>query len=159
MKKTSYVGWGAAGLSALCCLITVLAALHVWYATDLSGPSLTTDQILACLTLVVTLVGLLVAVAAIAIGAAAIFGYAELRTMTFRKTEEQLRKIIDRLQTTGELPEATARVIRESIDIEPEGEPHKRAEAASNPIMGTRVDAGATNTLPKPYPQDDKEKR
>ena len=158
MKKTSFVVWGGVGLCALCCLITVGVTLHVWFAVRLEGNALTTDEILACLTLIVTWVGSLVAVAAIGIGAAAIFGYAELRTMTFRKTEDQLRKIIDRLQATNDLSEATARILQESIEVEPAAAEHPVSRATRSK-SGTQVDTHTESTSPKPYPSDDKEKR
>ncbi len=62
---------------------------------------LTTDQVLASLSTNITILGGIVAVAAIGVGIGALFGYAELRTATMRKTEDHLVKLIQAMQKRG----------------------------------------------------------
>jgi len=80
-----------------------------------SKSNLTTDQVLAALSTNITILGGIVGVAAIGVGVGALFGYAELRTATMRKTEDHLVKLIRAMQTRGELTDATAAVLLESV--------------------------------------------
>jgi hypothetical protein len=76
---------------------------------------LTVDQELAALSTNITILGGIVAVAAIGIAIGALFGYAELRTATMRKTEDNLVKLIKEMQKSGELSDATTAVLMESV--------------------------------------------
>lgn len=78
-------------------------------------PAMTTDEVLASLSTNITVLGGIIAVATIVIGLAALYGYAELRTATVRKTEEDLHSIIEALARSGDLTEATATVLRGAV--------------------------------------------
>ncbi|MDE3162120.1 MAG: hypothetical protein KGL64_02575 [Acidobacteriota bacterium] len=115
-KRPRLIGVGSAILSALGAGISIYFAIVFRFAAGPSNPTLTTDQILACLTLTVTLVGLVVAVAAIGIGVAAVFGFGELRQLVTRKTDETFLMIIYKLRQKGQIGEVEAFELRQLIE-------------------------------------------
>ena len=75
MKLTGWLAVLGAVLSLAFAFISLYFALTFHFATKLLGASqFTVDQVLASLTLVVTLVGLIVAITAIGVGFIAVFG-------------------------------------------------------------------------------------
>ena len=115
-KRPRLIGVGSAILSALFAGISIYFAIIFRFAGGPSNPALTTDQILACLTLTVTLVGLVVAVAAIGIGVAAVFGFGELRQLVTRKTDETFLTIIYKLRQKGQIGDVEAFELRQLIE-------------------------------------------
>ena len=55
------------------------------------------------------------AIATVAIGVAALYGYGELRAATFRKTEDDLVRIIRSLQESGQLSAGQASLILQGV--------------------------------------------
>lgn len=105
----------SACVAVLACCLSAYFALVFRFGTTLTTGSLTTDQILACLTLVVTALGVLVAVAAIGTGVVAFFGYGELRQGTHQKLQEHIIQIIATLHKSGDLDSATSRILMETL--------------------------------------------
>jgi polyhydroxyalkanoate synthesis regulator phasin len=113
------------GMKIMLTVITVASALsiasffgslHYAKVARLGVKSdLTTDQTLAALSTNITILGAIMTVAAFGVGIGALFGYAELRAATMRKTEDHLIKLIQTMQKRGELNDATASVLLESV--------------------------------------------
>lgn len=116
LNRPRLIGVGSAILSAVFAGISIYFALVFRFAARPSSPALTTDQILAALTLVVTLAGLIVAVAAVGIGVAAVFGYGELRQLVTRKTDETLLTIIYKLRQKGQIGDVEAFELRQFVE-------------------------------------------
>jgi hypothetical protein len=127
--------------AAFCAAVSAYFAYEFRFATAMTGtlaPVLTTDQILAVLTITVGLVGLIVAVAAIGIGIAAVFGYAEIRQIATRQAEILLKKIIDKLRKRGDLTSGEASLLRQCIEDEEltENEASTAGEASNTGTLG-----------------------
>ena len=95
---------------------------HLAIAAADSKPLTSTDQMLASLSTnitilggIVAILGGIVAIATLAIGVAAVYGYSELRTATFRKTEDDMIKVITSLQKNGLLRGIEAATILQSL--------------------------------------------
>jgi hypothetical protein len=141
-------------------LVSVTAAFACVYYYNLTASvasthqALTTDQILASLSTNVTILGALIAVGGIAVGMIALFGYAELRTSTMRKTEDDLVKIIQGLQKSGELGTATAMTLIEVIApgrvVAPPSASNVSGPNASKSAEGTQSERVAAK-----YPEED----
>jgi len=97
-STVKWVGFFAALLVATCCIgLLWVIAYHLLIAR-LNGPSFTTDQILASLGVMVTGLGLFIAIAAVGIAVLAIFGFSELRSMVDRRIDEGFRTVKNQLR-------------------------------------------------------------
>lgn len=125
-----------------------------------SAAVLTTDQELAALSTNVTLLGVMVGAAAIAIGVVTLFGYAELRTSTFRKTEDDIVKIIRKLSDDGSLPSVTAAALIQEIApdrvFNPSMMGRQIVESGVVPAAseGTGVGTSENEKIAQSYPKD-----
>lgn len=99
---------------AACCL-SVYFAVAFRYGTTIGRSSLSTDQMLASLSVIITALGVLVAVVAIALGSMAVYGYQELRQSTHQKLEDHILQIIDKLRDNGDLDSASSRALLETL--------------------------------------------
>jgi len=116
MKNIKWIQVGCLFFSILFAGTSAYFAFEFHFSSGLWGnPAFTVDQILATLTVTVGLLGLIVAVIAIVIGAAAIFGYAEIRQITRRKTEDVLRNVIAELVKRNEISHATGQVLLQQV--------------------------------------------
>jgi hypothetical protein len=79
------------GLVGACCLGLLWEINHVLLAR-LDGPSYSTDQMIASLGVMVTGLGLFIAVAAVGIAVVAILGFSELREMVERRIRQEFEK-------------------------------------------------------------------
>ena len=108
-----------AALSVVGAGISFYFAIVFRFAVGIQGnPTFTSGPDTASLTLMVTLVGLLVAVAAIAIGIAAVFGYGEIRQITTRRTDELLTRVIGRLRKRSEIIMSEAKGLLQMLQEE-----------------------------------------
>jgi hypothetical protein len=117
---------------------------------------LTTDQVLAALSTNITILGGILAVAALGTGIGAVFGYAELRTATMRKTEDHLIKLIQTMRKRGDLDDATASVLLESVvpdRVIVLRVPTDESKQASAPSNGSDIDP-AQQHIAQQYPEE-----
>lgn len=131
-KRPRLIGVGSAIISALFAGLSIYSAIAFHFAVGISGPGLSTDQILSALTVAVTLVGLIVAVAAIGIGVIAVFGFGELRQMVTRKTDETFLAVIYKLRQKGQISDVEAfelRQLLENADIPVRESPNSSEES------------------------------
>lgn len=143
-KRPRLIGVGSAILSALFAGVSLYFAIVFRFATGILGsPTFTVDQVLAALTLTVTLVGLIVAVAAIGIGVIAIFGYGELRQLVTRRTDETFRAVIYKMRQKREISSIEAAELLQLID----SQDTRPAESGSEPTESKEM------TEAEPYPQ------
>ncbi|MGI4854641.1 MAG: hypothetical protein ACRYF4_11425 [Janthinobacterium lividum] len=119
----------------------------------------TTDQLLSTLSINITVLGAVVGMSAIGVGVLALFGYNELRSTTFAKTEDDLLKIIRQLNRSGELQDATTAVLLRMVapdrvfipaallpkDIPAEDAPEDAPQIVQN-------SEGKNGTIAKEYP-------
>ncbi|HEX4039187.1 MAG TPA: hypothetical protein VHX37_14110 [Acidobacteriaceae bacterium] len=161
---TVKVNWKRPGLIALFGAVAsaFFAGLSFYFAyvfrfaVSLESPPLTTDQILSALTLVVTLAGLLMAVVAIGVGAAAVFGFGELRNMVSRRADETLLTVVSKLRKRGDISAIEASELFQLLDNQ-DDRIESVAEAAASKAMTSAelypekgVDDGNVGDLPKP---------
>jgi hypothetical protein len=147
----------AAFIAVIACCLSAYFALVFRFGTPLTtGSSLTTDQMLACLTLVVTAVGVLVAVAAIGIGVVAFFGYGELRQGTHQKLQEHIVQILKTLHKSGDLDSATTQILMETLAPDRVIIFREGAESA-HPIEASKAVVeeipSQTGGIARPYPR------
>ena len=157
MKSTGWFAVIGAVLSLVFAFISLYFAFTFHFATKLLGSSeFTVDQVLASLTLVVALVGLIVAITAIGVGFIAVFGYGELRQITTRRASEVLRKTVYSLRKRGEISAVEARTILESLEDEElvENEPPSAVPASKGEEMEKREAANDEGV--KKYPSKKK---
>lgn len=142
-----------AGLFAVAISVTAAFACLYYFKLISSAastkPALTVDQILASLSTNITILGALIAVGGIVVGMIALFGYAELRTSTMRKTEDDLVKIIQVLEKSGDLGQATALVLIEAIA------PNRVVKLSGAKQSSPDAQASASNEkVAETYPED-----
>ncbi len=147
----------AAFIAVLACCLSAYFALVFRFGTTLTtGSSLTTDQILACLTIVVTVLGVLVAVAAVGIGVVAFFGYGELRQSTHQKLQEHIIQIITTLHKSGDLDSATSRILMETLAPDRVMVIREEAESAQT-VEASKTEKeeipSQTGGIARPYPR------
>ncbi|MGO9437769.1 MAG: hypothetical protein ACLP00_26150 [Terracidiphilus sp.] len=106
------VAMGVAIVAAAICIY--LSCEWAFAVADIKP--LSTDQILAALAVIVTILGLVIGVVAIGFALMAIFGWTELKAALLRRGEEQVARAIERLRKSGVIGDAEAMVLREEID-------------------------------------------
>jgi hypothetical protein len=99
----------------ICAGLSVYYARMAAYASAPKAVQLSLDQQLSAISINVTILAGIIAVAALSIGIAALIGWGELRNMLLRKAEDDVLKIIRKLQKDGEITDATASVLAEAI--------------------------------------------
>ena len=138
-----------AALSFAFALVSIYALIVFRFALGVQdAPTFTVDQILAALTLMVALVGIIVAVTGIGIGIIAVFGYGEIRQIASRRTDELLKKVIGTLRKRREITASEASELWQAVqdeqlaEFEPEPAtpgPHKQ-EASSRAREGEPIE-------------------
>lgn len=107
-----------------CTLIAVLSAFASAYfalvfrfSFEIGGaPTFTVDQVLAALTLLITLLGVMVGVGGIVIAVVAVFGYGEIRQIAARRTTETLKNVVGTLRKRQEITASEAQELWEGIE-------------------------------------------
>lgn len=102
--KHIFAAYAAALIFALCCLGMFVEITHFLQAR-LDGPSFSTDQMLASLGVMVTGLGLFIAIATAGIAVLALFGISELRAVAERKAREGMEQILNVLREKNLLDE------------------------------------------------------
>jgi hypothetical protein len=159
MKPPSWIAVCCAALAAAFALVSFYFAITFRFAAGLQGsPTFTVDQILAALTLMVALVGLIVAVAAIAIGIVAVFGYGEIRQIASRRTDELLKKVIGSLRKRREITAAEAKELWQAVTDEQlaEFEPEAASPTSRPNDESAQAGGGETNDHVDKYPSGER---
>lgn len=135
LRPASWIAVCSAALALAFAIVSFYFAMVFRFAVGFQAPpAFTVDQILASLTVMVALVGLIVAVAAIAIGILAVFGYGEIRQIASRRTDVLLRNVIGGLRKRREITASEAKELWQGVqgdqleEFEPEA-----ATVAANP--------------------------
>ena len=106
------VAMGVAIVAAAICIY--LSCEWAFAVADIKP--LSTDQILAALAVIVTILGLVIGVVAIGFALMAIFGWTELKAALLRRGEEQVARAIERLSKVKCHWLWLAMALREEID-------------------------------------------
>jgi hypothetical protein len=119
MKPPNWIAVWCAALAAVFAVVSIYFAIVFRFAVGVQGsPTFTVDEILAALTLMVALVGLIVAMAAIVIGIVAVFGFGEIRQIVSRRTDELLKKAIGTLRKRREITASEASELWQAVQDE-----------------------------------------
>jgi hypothetical protein len=149
----------AAIIFALCCLGMFWEITHVLQAR-LDGPSFSTDEMLASLGVMVTGLGLFIAIATAGIAVLAIFGITELRAVAERKAQEGIEKIQTVLREKGLLDEEDVYRIQR-VEVMPENHSASTTgvqESVSHPGTAAKGNAGVADKELSEYPEGKEEK-
>ncbi|WP_420238024.1 hypothetical protein ACOBR2_20945 [Telmatobacter bradus] len=106
MKTPKHIlaAYAVAAFFALCCVGMFTEITHFLQAR-LDGPSFSTDQMIASLGVMVTGLGLFIAIAAAGIAVLTVFGISELKDIAERKAKEGLDQILEVLREKNLLDE------------------------------------------------------
>lgn len=138
-------------VSIACAVLSVYCTIVYRFAVNPLGPTaLSTDQILAALTLMVALVGLVVAVTGVGAALAAIFGFTEIRNITSRRTDEVVRKVILNLRKRGDITSLEAKTLLQSLSDEALSEIEAAISADASKGEEKEKDESALKKYPDP---------
>jgi len=165
-KSTTRWGVGIVLLILVCCF-GVPWWINFLLISRLNGPSFSTEEVLASLGVMITGLGLFIALAAVGIAVFAVLGFSELRSMVDRRTDSGLQKILEELRKAGllngddymsYLPENIEQ--KPNISTIPTQIPQQGISKAGNPpgtvsVVGT----SAEQPIAREYPQGKEGKR
>lgn len=144
----------------LVCCFGVPWWINFLLISRLDGPSFSTDQMLASLGVMMTGLGLFIALAAVGIAVFAVLGFSELRSMVNRRVDSGLQRIQDVLRKKGLLEDDNAVYLTESIEQTPKIPamptriPKPGDSQEGNSLgKGSVVNTSADQPIARKYPQ------
>jgi hypothetical protein len=144
----------------LVCCFGVPWWINFLLISRLDRPSFSTDQMLASLGVMITGLGLFIALAAVGIAVIAVLGFSELRSMVDRRTDNGLQKIQNVLRKKGLLNDDDVAYLTEDIsqssEIAPTSTkiPQQEIPNEGNPPEARSAgDTSAEQPIAREYPQ------